>query len=127
MSINAHVGIIIGTMFTMAGASYSTVKGSEFISYHLNSYIPIVMAGVIAIYGLIVTTIAIVNLDTIDTPDRILSACLVSGFCNLFSGLAMGSISAKTNDINRGLIIALIFSESIGLYGLIMALIILKQ
>jgi F0F1-type ATP synthase membrane subunit c/vacuolar-type H+-ATPase subunit K len=44
----------------------------------------------------------------------------------MFSGITQGFISEKAQEYNIGLLISLIFSESLALYGLIIALVILS-
>ena len=134
-NFNAYLGISLGTLFTMMGTSISTIKSASLISHELVSYIPIVMSGVLAIYGLIVSLLSIVKLgehpDNVDVSDAIMAASLVVGFSNLFSGIAMGYISDKavlhSSGINRGLVCALVLAESWGLYGLVTGLVIIGR
>merc|ERR1719217_127208 len=72
----------------------------------MRSIIPVVMAGVLGIYGLI--TAVIIN-GKLDQPD-LYSA--YSGYAHLGAGLTVG------------MILILIFAEALGLYGLIVGLVV---
>jgi V-type H+-transporting ATPase proteolipid subunit len=126
--LNAHLGIFLGFLFGIMGSSFATIKASKFVTLSLDfkHSIPIIQAGVLAIYTIIITTMSAVKLDSID-PNKILSAGLVNGFACLFSGLAIGFICDKVKEYSRGLVIALIFAESLALYGLIISLVILAH
>lgn len=128
MDFNAYLGISLGFLFTVMGTSFASVRTAELIDNSVSSYIPLAMAGVLAIYGTIVSILATLKManEPDANGDAVMAACLVSGFANLFSGIAMARISPKTIEINKGLMIALVFIESIGLYGLVISLIILK-
>lgn len=91
--------------------------------------VPVVMSGVLALYGLIIG----VKLALHSKPGQplLLGAGLTCGLANLASGACIGAIAkagilAYGEDPSRprfvGLVLILIFAESIGLYGLIVAL-----
>lgn len=124
--VNAHIGLILGFLFTVIGSSFATVKSVKYIDLAFKNFIPISMAGVLAIYGFIIEILCVSKLDDID-PNRIMSAALIVGCCNLFSGIAMGFICDKTEEYNVGLLFALIFAEAIALYGLIASLVIISK
>lgn len=126
--LNAYLGISLGFLFTVMGTSFASSRAAEFINTHISSYLPIMMAGVLAIYGTIISIVATLKMADGDAnPNAIMAACLVSGFANLFSGLTMGKICPKAIEISSGLMIALVFAESIGLYGLIISLFIIHK
>ena len=94
------------------------------------------MSGVLAIYGLIVSILVVFKIDefpqiTDPASNALMAAGLISGFSNLFSGITMGFISDMAsvgeNEVNKGVILGLIFAESWGLYGLIISLIIIGK
>jgi F0F1-type ATP synthase membrane subunit c/vacuolar-type H+-ATPase subunit K len=124
--INAHIGLSLGFLFSLIGSSYATVKAAKFINMDFKRFIPIIMAGVLAIYGFIVILIGATKLEDIDS-NRILSAGLVVGFSNMFSGFTMGAICDKAEMYSLGLFIAMVFSEAFALYGLIISLFILSD
>merc|ERR1719313_1844728 len=72
----------------------------------MRSIIPVVMAGVVGIYGLI--TAVIIN-GKLDPPDQYSQ---YSGYAHLGAGLTVG------------MILILIFAEALGLYGLIVGLVV---
>merc|ERR1712149_76658 len=91
----------------------------------MRSIIPVVMAGVLGIYGLI--TAVIIN-GKLDQPD-LYSA--YSGYAHLGAGLAIGIVgdagvraNAQQPRLFVGMILILIFAEALGLYGLIVGLVV---
>ena len=103
-----------------------------------NGVIPIVMAGILGIYGLIVAVIfqgAITNGDEIkkNYPKNygLLGAGLCCGIACLGAGLAIGIVGdagvramAQQDKIFIGLLLIMIFAEALALYGFIVALIL---
>merc|ERR1712166_1199783 len=100
------------------------------------SIIPVVMAGVLGIYGLI--TAVIIN-GKIETPAEYsqflgyahLSAGLVVGLSSMAAGMAIGVVgdagvraNAQQPKLFVGMILILIFAEALGLYGLIVGLVV---
>ena len=124
--LNAYIGISLGFLFTVMGTSFASVRSAELIDASITSYLPLVMAGTIGICGSIISIIAIEKIYNGDVSENmVMSACLVSGFANLFSGITMAYICPKASEFNYGLMIALTFAQSIGLCGLAIALLIL--
>merc|ERR1719235_3079164 len=105
----------------------------------MKSIIPIVMAGVIGIYGLIVAVIVGSQIKAPNgaTPQYTLYAGfshlgsgLTAGLSGLAAGMAIGIVgdagvraTAQRPKLFVGMILILIFAEALGLYGLIVALI----
>ena len=104
----------------------------------MKSIIPIIMAGVLGIYGLIVAVLIGSGITT-DTPFgyssfsgySALSAGICCGMAGLSAGLAIGIVgdagvrcNARQPALFIGVILILIFAEALGLYGLIVALIL---
>merc|ERR1712224_733993 len=102
----------------------------------MRSIIPVVMAGVLGIYGLI--TAVIIN-GKLDPPDQYsqysgyahLGAGLTVGMSSLAAGLAIGIVgdagvraNAQQPRLYVGMILILIFAEALGLYGLIVGLVV---
>merc|ERR1711988_976040 len=103
----------------------------------MKSIIPIIMAGVLGIYGLIVAL-----LGSSITGDEAygyasysgysaLAAGLCCGMAGLSAGIAIGIVgdagvraNARQPKLFVGVILILIFAEALGLYGLIVALIL---
>ena len=95
--------------------------------------IPVIMAGILGIYGLIISVLISTGAAKADGREgfRIFAAGLCCGLCALAAGLAIGVAGeagvrayAQTDAIFVGMILILIFAEAIGLYGLIVAIII---
>merc|ERR1719324_1071449 len=83
----------------------------------MRSIIPVVMAGVLGIYGLI--TAVIIN-GKLDQPD---TYSAYSGYAHLGAGLTVG-MSSLAAGLAVGIILILIFAEALGLYGLIVGLVV---
>ncbi|KAL3316193.1 hypothetical protein Ciccas_005166 [Cichlidogyrus casuarinus] len=100
----------------------------------MKSIIPVVMAGIIAIYGLVVSVLIAQSIDsqyTLAKSIRHFGAGLSVGFSGLAAGLAIGVVGdagvrgfCKQPRLFVGMILILIFAEVLGLYGLIVALIL---
>jgi len=95
--------------------------------------VPVVMAGIIAIYGLVVSVLIAGNLD-MRMPLFVgfvqLGAGLSVGLAGLAAGFAVGIVgdagvrgTAQQPRLFVGMVLILIFAEVLGLYGLIVALI----
>ena len=138
----AYMGIAAALVFANLGSSYGTAKAGVGIaslsvidsSKVLKSMIPVIMAGILGIYGVIVGVL--LNGKITDKTDgqtgyKLLGAGLCCGLSSLASGLAIGVAGdagvrayAQTDGIFVGMILILIFAEAIGLYGMIVAIII---
>lgn len=137
------MGIAAALVFANLGASYGTAKSAVGISSLavidpgkiFQALIPIIMAGILGIYGVIVAVIAKSKIDGIKTEGegyKLLGAGLCCGLSALAAGLAIGVAGdagvrayAQTDAIFVGMILILIFAEAIGLYGLIVSIIML--
>lgn len=125
---NAYIGVSLGLLFTMMGSSISTIKASKFVGEGVQSYIPVIMSGILALYGLIVSILITTHLPaTPENTNALMSAGLVVGFCNLCSGVTMGFICDKAEEFNKGVFWVLLSVESWGVYGLVVSLVILDK
>ncbi|KAG5519266.1 hypothetical protein PMAC_001891 [Pneumocystis sp. 'macacae'] len=124
------------------GAAYGTAKSGVGIAsmgvFHpeliVKSTIPVVMAGIIAIYGLVVSVLISGGLKqhiSLYTGFIQLGAGLAVGLSGLAAGFAIGIVgdagvrgTAQQPRLYVGMILILIFSEVLGLYGLIVALLL---
>merc|ERR1719263_2423106 len=105
----------------------------------MRSIIPVVMAGVLGIYGLITAVIINGKLDQPDTYSAYsgyahLGAGLTVGMSSLAAGLAIGIVGDAGVRANGqqprlfvGMILILIFAEALGLYGLIVAIVLSQK
>ncbi|GFV39454.1 v-type proton ATPase 16 kDa proteolipid subunit [Trichonephila clavipes] len=138
------MGAASAITFSSLGASYGTAKSGIGISAMgvrkpeliMKSIIPVVMAGIIAIYGLVV---AVLIVNAIEKPPNYtlyagflhFGAGLSVGLSGLAAGIAIGIVgdagvrgTAQQQKLFVGMILILIFAEVLGLYGLIVALIL---
>merc|ERR1712224_195659 len=104
----------------------------------MRSLIPVVMAGVLGIYGLI--TAVIIN-GKLSTPAYSaysgyahFAGGLTVGLSALAAGLAIGLVgdaglraNAQQPKLFVGMILILIFAEALGLYGLIVGLVVVSS
>ncbi|CAF0873075.1 unnamed protein product [Adineta ricciae] len=125
------LGAAYGTAKSGCGISAMAVMRPEFI---MKSVIPVVMAGIIAIYGLVVAVLIANNISTenygLYKAFLQLGAGLSVGLSGLAAGFAVGIVgdagvrgTAQQPRLYVGMILILIFAEVLGLYGLIVALI----
>jgi V-type H+-transporting ATPase proteolipid subunit len=94
--------------------------------------VPVIMAGIIGIYGLVVSVLISDNLsqrEPLFTGFIQLGAGLSVGLSGLAAGFAIGIVgdagvrgTAQQPRLFVGMILILIFAEVLGLYGLIVAL-----
>jgi V-type H+-transporting ATPase proteolipid subunit len=137
------MGVASALVFANLGAAYGTAKSGVGISSMgvikpeliMKSIIPVVMAGVLGIYGLIVAVILVQKIDENDYSYykgyKHLASGLCCGLSSLAAGMAIGIVgdagvraNAQQDKIFVGMILILIFAEALGLYGLIIALIL---
>lgn len=142
---------MIGTsgalVFANLGAAYGTAKSGVGIAAAgvmkpdaiMKSIIPVVMAGILGIYGLI---IAVIIGTKITGPTNGQGYSAFKGYAHLAAGLSVGlsalgaglaigiagdagvRASARQPKMYVGLILILIFAEALGLYGLIVGLVL---
>merc|ERR1719389_739227 len=145
-SFFGFMGCAAALVFACLGAAYGTAKSgvgvanmgvlhSEMI---MKSIIPIIMAGVLGIYGLIVAVLLGSGIDGKKPYNyasysgySALAAGLCCGMAGLSAGIAIGIVgdagvraNARQPKLFVGVILILIFAEALGLYGLIVALIL---
>ena len=138
------MGVAAALVLANFGAAYGTAKsgigiGSMSVTRPnlvYKSLISVVMAGILGIYGLIVSVILVnkVVMSANYGPYqgfKTLASGLCCGLSAMASGYGIGVIgesSVRANAINEdfyvGMILMLIFAEAIGLFGLIIAIIL---
>ena len=143
-----YMGIASALVFANLGASYGTAKAGVGISSLgvidsskiYRALIPIIMAGILGIYGVIVSVLINSgitgigqNTDGFKEGYKFFAAGLCCGLSALASGLAIGVAGdagvrafAQTDGIFVGMILILIFAECIGLYGMIISIIMIQ-
>jgi len=142
------MGSASAMVFSALGAAYGTAKSGTGIAAMavmrpeliMKSIIPVVMAGIIAIYGLVVAALIAGQLNEPKPPAEgyklyhgflHLGAGLSVGLSGLAAGFAIGVVgdagvrgTAQQPRLFVGMILILIFAEVLGLYGLIVALVL---
>jgi V-type H+-transporting ATPase proteolipid subunit len=139
-------GIAFAMIFGCAGAAYGTAKSGIGIAgvgifrpdLIMKSLIPVVMAGIIAVYSLVISVLIAGDLE----PPPGANYSLFNGFMHLAAGLSVGltglaagyaigvvgDVGVRSymlqSRIFVGMVLILIFAEVLGLYGLIVALIL---
>nr|PVC54670.1 vacuolar H+-ATPase subunit [Theileria orientalis] len=149
------MGVVCAMVFSNLGAAYGTARSGVGISSMgvmrpdlvMKSIVPVIMAGVLGIYGLIISIVITTNfsilcqlLNNLDgKPGEYshfsgyshLAAGLVVGLCSLAAGLAIGIVGdagvrahAQQTRLFVGMILTLVFAETLALYGLIIGLVV---
>merc|ERR1719425_9464 len=101
----------------------------------MKNMIPVVMAGVLGIYGLIVAVIITKKITYTGYSDFLgyahLASGLACGLSSLGAGMAIGIVgdagvraNGQQPKLFVGMVLILIFAEALGLYGLIVAIIL---
>jgi len=134
------MGVTSAIVFTAIGAAYGTAKSGVGIASMsikhpeliMKSIIPVVMAGIIAIYGLVVAVLLAGQLSERYNSFKAflnLGAGIAVGLSGMASGFAIGIVgdagvraAALQPKLFVGLVLILIFAEVLGLYGLIVAI-----
>jgi len=136
-------GVASAMIFSTVGAAFGTIKSGIGISglgtfkpeLIMKSLIPVVMSGIIAVYGLVVSVLIVGNLSPrVDYPLFAgfvhLGAGLACGLTGLAAGYAIGFVGDSCvrayvyeSKVFVTMVLILIFAEVLGLYGLIVALI----
>ncbi|KZV70204.1 V-type ATPase [Peniophora sp. CONT] len=136
-------GVAASMILSTVGAAYGTAKSGIGIAglgtfrpdLIMKSLIPVVMSGIIAVYGLVVSVLIAGNLDptndyTLYAGAMHLGAGLACGITGLAAGYAIGIVGdscvrayVTESKVFVSMVLILIFAEVLGLYGLIVALI----
>eukprot|EP00388_Colpodella_angusta_P002648 GDKJ01009225.1.p1 GENE.GDKJ01009225.1~~GDKJ01009225.1.p1 ORF type:complete len:167 (-),score=3.67 GDKJ01009225.1:110-610(-) len=126
----ANIGSAYGTAKSGVAVAHLGIKEPSRV---IRGIVPVVMAGILGIYGLIVAVIISNNIKTDGYTTFAgylhLGAGLAAGAASLAAGYAIGVVGdiccyayAKTEKIFVPMILMLIFAEALGLFGLIIAL-----
>lgn len=126
------MGAAYGTAKSGVGVSTMGVMRPELI---MKSIIPVVMAGIVGIYGVVISVILSGSL--VQANYSLFTGCcqfaagLCVGFCGLAAGIAIGIVgdagvraTAQQPKLFIAMVLILIFAEVLGLYGLIVAIIL---
>jgi len=139
------MGVTAALVFSNLGAAYGTAKSAVGIASMgvmnhesvMKNIIPVVMAGILGIYGLIISVIivqAVGNNYASYTGYAHLAAGLSCGLSGLGAGLAIGIVGDSGVRANGQqprlfvpMVLILIFGEALGLYGLIVGIILSQK
>ncbi|KAG1742378.1 ATP synthase subunit C-domain-containing protein [Suillus paluster] len=137
-------GVASAVSYRTVGAAFGTAKAGIGIAglgtfkpeliMKASSLVPVVMAGIIAVYGLVVSVLIAGNLSP--TKDYTLAAGFIHlgagvscGMTGIAAGYAIGHVGdscvrayVHEQRVFVAMILILIFAEVLGLYGLIVAL-----
>ena len=143
-----YMGITCALVFANLGAAYGTAKSGVGIcamgimkpSSIIKGVIPVIMAGILGIYGLIVAVILGQKLSgenvyiDIKKGYQYLGSGLCCGLTSFGAGIAIGiggeagvRALGQQDKVFVGMMLLLIFSEALGLYGLIVSIILVQQ
>ena len=142
--IYGFMGVASAISLANLGAAYGTAKAGVGICSMgvlkpekiIKAIIPVIMAGILGIYGLIVAVILVGKVNDHDAYnyDRgfaHLAAGLCCGISSWAAGIAIGIAGdagaralGQQDKVFVGMMLILIFAEAPGLYGLIVALIL---
>ncbi|KAF8471798.1 vacuolar ATP synthase 16 kDa proteolipid subunit 2 [Kalaharituber pfeilii] len=131
-------------IFSSIGAAYGTAKAGIAIAgvgtfkpeLIMKSLISVIMAGIIAVYGLVIAVLIAGDMDPTKTYALFsgimhLAAGLSVGLAGTTAGYAIGLVGnagvrafLQQQKVFVGTVLILIFAEVLGLYGLIIALIL---
>nr|GME20090.1 V-type proton ATPase 16 kDa proteolipid subunit [Ipomoea batatas] len=147
------LGAAAALVFSCMGAAYGTAKSGVGVASMgvmrpelvMKSIVPVVMAGVLGIYGLIIAVIISTGINPKTKSYYLfdgyahLSSGLACGLAGLSAGMAIGivgdagvsHVSSSSHRANAqqpklfvGMILILIFAEALALYGLIVGIIL---
>jgi len=137
------MGATAAMVFSAMGAAYGTAKSGTGIAAMavmrpeaiMKSIIPVVMAGILGIYGVVVAVLIAGQLEAAGPKYDLyrgfihLGAGLSVGLSGLAAGYAIGIVgdagvrgTAQQPRLFVGMLLILIFAEVLGLYGLIVAI-----
>lgn len=141
------MGAASAMIFTVFGGAYGVAKSGVGISsmgvmhpdFVMKAIIPVIFAGIIPIYGLIISIVVMGNMKLGEVPPTYtlgasfldLGAGLAVGLSGLGAGMSIGIVgdagvrgSAQQPRLYVGMILVLIFGEALGLYGMIIGIIL---
>lgn len=135
-------GVAFSISLSNLGAAYGMARSGAGIAgmgqrkpqVIIKALLPVVMASILGIYGLIVSVILLKKIEfetyNFEAGYKHLGAGLSCGLSSLAAGYAIGVVGdigtrnmAKQEKLFIGMLLILIFAEAIGLYGMILAII----
>jgi len=146
-SFYSYLGMGIGVSFACLGSAFGTAKAGKGVvaagvmkpQQAMKNTLPVIMAGVLGIYGLIIAIVINTSLTTYAKYTVVplflsyghLAAGICTGIAALSAGISIGiagNAGARANARNPKLFVVmlliLVFGEALALYGLIIGLIL---
>lgn len=146
-SFYSYLGMAFGVGLATLGSAYGTAKAGKGVvaasvmkpQAAMKNSLPVVMAGVLGIYGLIIAIIINTSLNSYKNHTVVplfisyghLAAGLCTGVASLAAGIAIGiagNAGARANARNQKLyvimLLILVFGEALALYGLITGMVL---
>ncbi|KAH0575997.1 V-type proton ATPase proteolipid subunit [Spironucleus salmonicida] len=146
-SFYSYLGMAIGVSFSGLGSAFGTAKAGKGVvaagvmkpAQAMKNTLPVIMAGVLGIYGLIIAIVINTSIgkyqNSTQVPLFISFAHLAAGICTgvaaLSAGIAIGiagnagaRASARNSKLFVVMLLILVFGEALALYGLIIGLIL---
>ena len=136
-------GVSLSMAFSNLGAAYGMAKSGAGVAGmgqrkpHLiiKSLLPVVMASILGIYGMIVSVVLLKKIDLANYSYQLGFRHFGAGLCCGLSALAAGYAIGIVGDIGTrlyaqqeklfvGMVLVLIFAEAIGLYGMIVGIVV---
>ncbi|TGZ78542.1 V-type ATPase [Ascodesmis nigricans] len=139
------MGCVAATIFTSFGAAYGTarsgvglmVTGSLKPDLIIKGLTPIILSGILSIYGLVVSILISTSLTsriTLFSSFTQFGAGLVIGFAGLAAGFTIGIVGdagvrgcANQPKLFVGMVLVLIFAEVLALYGFVVGLVLVGK
>jgi len=142
------MGAASALVFSCLGSAYGTAKSGVGVAAMgvmrpelvMKSIVPVVMAGILGIYGLIIAVIISTGINPTSKPYYFfdgyahLASGLSCGLAGLGAGMAIGVVgdsgvraNAQQPKLFVGMILILIFAEALALYGLIVGIILASR
>lgn len=143
----SYLGMACGIAFSCLGSAYGTAKAGKGVvasgilkpNAAMKNTLPVIMAGVLGIYGLINAIVTNTGIGTYSETGMVplylsfghLAAGLCTGLSALGAGIAIGIAGnagvravARKPKLFVVMLLILVFGEALALYGLIIALIL---
>ncbi|TVY55806.1 V-type proton ATPase 16 kDa proteolipid subunit, partial [Lachnellula cervina] len=138
------MGCCMSVVLSVMGAAYGIAKAGVGVSavsvfrpdMIVRNMMPPILAGILSIYGLVIGVVissALKEKSALHTNFMYLSAGLACGLCCLSAGFCIGIVgdagvrgTAQQPRLFMGMMLMLIFGEALGLYGLIIALLMIQ-
>lgn len=137
------IGAASAVIFSNLGAAYGTAKSGVGVSSMgvmrpelvMRCIMPVVMAGILGIYGLVVAIIIVGKISEAQYPYYLgfthLASGLTTGLSSLATGICIGIVgdagvraTAQQPKLFVVMVLILIFTEALAIYGLIVAVIL---